>query len=129
MRAIELQGDLGYSHGFGNGGSDEIFFDPVLDYSMPYLGYATDLRAPWPFRNLCVFTELNFNQLLSGRGDHSLSLFTTPGVAYVSDTYQATIGVQLPLTHGAEKSAQIAVVGSFIIFVDQISPKFGWTPF
>src|SRR5579862_570391 len=122
MRAIELQGDVGYSHGFGSGGSDEIFFDPVLDYSMPYLGYSTDLRAPWPFRNLCVFTELNFDQLLSGRGDRSLSLFATPGVAYVSDTFQATVGVQLPLTHGAEKGAQIAVVGSFIIFVDQISP-------
>ena len=66
MRAIELQGDVGYSHGFGSGGSDEIFFDPVLDYSMPYVGYSTDLRAPWPFRNLCVFTEaFNFDQLLS----------------------------------------------------------------
>jgi hypothetical protein len=129
MRAIELQGDLGYSHGFGSGGSNEIFFDPVLDYSMPYLGYSTDLRAPWPFRKLCVFTEFNFSQLLSGRGDRSLSLFATPGVAYVSDTYQATVGVQLPLTHGAEKNAQIAVVVSFIIFMDQISPNFGWNPF
>jgi hypothetical protein len=128
LQAIELQGDLGYSHGFG-GGSDEIYFDPVLDYSMPYLDYSTGLRTPWPMKNLCVFTELNFSQLLSGGGDRSLSLFATPGVAYVSDTYQATVGVQLPLTKAAEKSAQMAVVGSFTIFMDQLSPRFGWTPF
>jgi hypothetical protein len=128
LRAIELQGDLGYSHGFG-GGSDEIFFDPVVDYSMPYLGYSTGIRTPWPMRNLCVFTELNFSQLLSGGGDGSLSMFATPGVAYVSETYQTTVGVQLPLTKAAEKSAQIAVVGSFTIFMDQLSPRFGWTPF
>jgi hypothetical protein len=129
LQAIELQGDLGYSHGFGDGGSDEIFFDPVLDYSMLYLGYSTGIRTPWPIRNLCVFSELNFSQPLSGRGDGSLSLFATPGVAYVSETYQATVGVQLPLTNAAEKSAQIAVVGSFTIFMDQLSPRFGWTPF
>jgi len=129
LQAIELQGDLGYSHGFGNGGSDEIFFDPVLDYSMPYLGYSTGIRTPWPMRSLCVFSELNFTQPLSGGGDASLSLFATPGVAYITHTYQATVGVQLPLTNAADKSAQIAVVGSFTIFMDQLSPRFGWTPF
>jgi hypothetical protein len=129
LQAIELQGDLGYSHGFGSGGSDEIFFDPVLDYSMPYLGYSTGIRTPWPMRNLCVFSELNFNQPLSGGDDRSLSLFVTPGVAYISEKYQTTVGVQLPLTNAAEKSAQIAVVGSFTIFMDQLSPRFGWTPF
>jgi hypothetical protein len=128
LQAIELQGDLGYSHGFGGGG-DEIFLDPVVDYSMPYLDYSTGLRTPWPLKNLCVFTELNFSQLLSGSGYGSLSLFATPGVAYVGDTYQATVGAQMPLTKAAEKSAQIAVVGSFIIFLDHLSPTFGWTPF
>ena len=128
LRAIELQGDFGYSHGFG-GGSDELFFDPVVDYSMPYLGYSTGIRTPWPIRNLCAFSELNLSQPLSGGGDGSLSMFATPGVAYVGETFQATVGVQLPLTQAAEKSAQLAVVGSFIIFLDQLSPTFGWRPF
>jgi hypothetical protein len=128
LGAVEFQGDIGYSHGFGGHGSDEIFFDPVLDYSMPYLGYSTDVRTPWPLKNLCAFTELNFEQLLGGEGDGSLSLFATPGLAYMTDTYQMTIGVQLPLTHGAEKAAQTAVVGSFMIFMDKLNPIFAWTP-
>jgi len=129
LSAIEFQGDFGYSHGFGGRGSDEIFFDPVLDYSVPYLGYATGLRTPWPLSNLCVFTELNFDQLLAGEGNGSLSLFATPGLAYVADTYQISVGVQVPLTHGAEQSAQTAVVGAFVIFMDKLNPAFAWMPF
>lgn len=128
LRAIEFQGDLGYSHGF-DGGGDQLFFDPVLDYSMPYLAYSTGLRTPWPFRNLCAFSEFNFSEPLSGGGGDSLSLFATPGIAYVGETFQATVGVQLPLTKAAEKNGQVAVVGSLIIFLDQLSPTFGWTPF
>jgi hypothetical protein len=125
LRALEFQGDVGYSHGFGGRGSDEIFFDPVLDYSLPYLGYATGVQTPWPLRNLCVFTEFNFDQLLDGSGDGSLSLFATPGLAYLADTYQITVGVQVPLTHGAEQNTQTAVVGAFLIFLDKLNPTFG----
>jgi hypothetical protein len=128
LDAIELQGDLGYSHGFG-GGSDELFFDPVLDYSMPYLDYSTGTRTPWLLRNLCVFTEFNFSQPLSGGGDASLSVFATPGVAYVGETFQATLGVQIPLTSAASQDSHLAVVGAFTIFMDQVSPTFAWTPF
>jgi hypothetical protein len=58
-----------------------------------------------------------------------LSLFTTPGVAYFTDTYQVTVGIQLPLTHSAEQNTQTAVMGSLIIFIDKLSPQFGWSPF
>ena len=129
LSAIEFQGDIGYAHGFGGRGSDEIFFDPVLDYSVPYLGYATGVRTPWPLSNLCVFTELNFDQLLAGEGDGSLSLFATPGLAYLTDTYQVTVGVQVPLTRAAEQNAQTAVVGAFMIFMDKLNPAFGSMPF
>jgi hypothetical protein len=128
LSAVEVQGDIGYSHGFGGRGSDEIFFDPVLDYSMPYLAYSTGLRPPWPLRNLCLFTELNFDQLLDGSGVGSLSLFATPGLAFVADTYQISFGVQVPLTHGAERNAQTAVVASFMIFMDKLNPTFDWMP-
>lgn len=127
--AVEFQGDIGYSHGFGGRGSDEMFFDPVLDYSMPYLAYSTGMRPPWPLDNICAFAELNFDQLLGGEGNGSLSLFATPGLAYVADTYQISVGVQIPLTHGAEQNTQTAVVGAFMIFMDKLNPAFAWMPF
>ncbi len=39
------------------------------------------------------------------------------------------VGIQLPVTNVAEKNQQVAVMGSFIIFLDQMSPRFGWSPF
>ncbi|HYL58976.1 MAG TPA: hypothetical protein VEU51_08905 [Candidatus Acidoferrales bacterium] len=129
LRAIELQGDLGFSHAFGSGHSDEVFFDPVVDYSMPYLAYATDTRIPWPLKKLCPFSELNFSQSLDGGDQHGLSLFVTPGVAYLTETYQLTVGVQVPVTHAAVQSSQVSLVGSAMIFLDKLSPRFGWTPF
>jgi hypothetical protein len=129
LRALEFQGDLGFSHTFANDSGDEIFFDPVVDYSMPYLAYATDMRIPWPLKDLCPFNELNFSRPLDGSGPRSLSLFATPGLAYITETYQLMVGVQLPVTHPAEQSAQVSVLGSVMIFLDQLSPQFSWTPF
>lgn len=129
LRAIEFQGDFGFSHAFGNDHSNEIFFDPVVDYSMPYLAYATDARIPWPLKNLCPFSELNFSQPLDGGGQRGLSLFVTPGVAYLTGTYQLSVGVQVPVTHAAVQSAQVSVLGSVMIYLDQLSPRFSWAPF
>jgi hypothetical protein len=56
-------------------------------------------------------------------------MFATPGLAYLTNTYQVTVGVQLPLTHDAEKNQQVAVMGSLIIFMDRLSPRFAWSPF
>ena len=96
---------------------------------MPYLGYSSELRIPWPLRNLCFFDELNFTQPLGGSGQGGLSMFTTAGVAYLTGTYQATVGIQLSLTQGAEHNTQTAAIGSLIIFIDKLNPQFGWSPF
>jgi hypothetical protein len=103
LRAIEFQGDLGYSHNFGGAGGDEIFFDLVLDYSMPYLDYSTAVRSGWPLKNMCVFMEFNFNQPLEGGDQSGVSLSLTPGVAYLTERHQVSVGMQVPLNHAAGK--------------------------
>jgi hypothetical protein len=37
FRAIEVHSDLGYSRILKDGSGDEIYFDPVIDYSFPYM--------------------------------------------------------------------------------------------
>lgn len=37
FRAVEFQGDLGYSRPLGDPPGDDIYFDPMIDYSFPYL--------------------------------------------------------------------------------------------
>ena len=47
FRAVEFQGDLGYSRTFG-ASADDLYFDPVIDYSLPYLSYEGATEVPWP---------------------------------------------------------------------------------
>jgi hypothetical protein len=120
LRAIEFQGDLGYSHSFASPASDEVFLDPVVDYSMPYLDYSTRMRNVWPLRNLCPFTEINFDKVLDGNGQRGVSIFATPGIAYIAKMFQLSVGIQVPLSNAAQENAQIAVMGSIIISVDPL---------
>ncbi len=128
LRAFEVHSDLGYSRILNDGGGDEIFFDPVVDYSFPYLQYLTKTQLPWPIRNLCLFAELNFDAVVSGSEQGSPTLYATPGISYLTDAYQISTGVQLPLNHDSEHNQQIAVVGMIDFSLDDF-PVVGWMPF
>jgi hypothetical protein len=120
LRAVEFQGDLEYSHTFGHPAGNLLLFDPVLDYSLPYLNYSANPDIPWPVDNLCIFTELNVEQSLSGPEGKALSVFVTPGLAYMTPAYQLTAGVQLPLNHHASRGENVAVIGSIIITIGRV---------
>lgn len=128
FRAIELHSDLGYSRILGDGAGDEIFFDPVVDYSFPYLQYLTKTEFPWPIKNLCFFAELNFDAVVSGDEQGSPTLYATPGISYVTDAYQISTGVQLPLNHTGEQNQQMAVLAEIQFSLDDV-PVLGWMAF
>ncbi len=128
FRALEVHSDLGYSRILSHGSGDEIFFDPVVDYSFPYLRYLTESKVPWPVENLCVFAELNFDAVVSGTDHAPPTLYTTPGLAYLTETYQVSLGVQLPLNHAGAQNQQLAVLGQIQFNLDD-APLFGWMPF
>ena len=128
LKAVEIQGDLGYSRSVGAAADDEFHFDPVIDYSFPYLAYVDGAKVPWPTCNLYVFTELNLEHTLRGNGEGPL-IFLTPGIAYATRTYQLNAGTQIALNHPTSRHERIGVVGSILIFLDELSPVFAWTPF
>ena len=129
LQALEFQGDLEYSHTFGHPAGNKLLFDPVLDYSVPYLNYSVNSDIPWPVDNLCIFAELNVEQIISGSENKLLSVFITPGLAYMTPAYQLTAGVQLPLNHHASRSENVAAIGSVIISIGRIDPLAGLSQF
>jgi hypothetical protein len=129
LRALEIQGDLGYSRLFDSKGSGQFFFDPVLDYSMPYLNYATAGTVSVWLRYFCPFIELNLDQPVGSGDGRPSDLFLMPGLALLAETYQASVGTQIALNHGTARDEQVAVVASILIFMDVIDPRFAWTPF
>ncbi len=124
LRAFEVHSDLGYSRITSGRGGDEIFFDPVLDYSLPYLQYLTESHLPWMIRNLCIFTELNFDAMVGGRESAAPTLYATPGLSYLTEDYLVSAGVQLPLNHAGEHTQQVAWLAQVQFFLDKI-PGFG----
>ena len=127
LRAIEVHSDLGYSRITQDGTGNEVFFDPMLDYSFPYLEYLTKSQLPWPLRKLCVFGELNFDEVIDGTEHGAPTLYETSGIGYVSEAYQVSAGVQLPLNHAGERAQQIAIMGEIEFALDDV-PVFGWMP-
>jgi hypothetical protein len=123
FRAVEFQGDLGYSRPLGDPPGDDIYFDPVIDYSFPYLYSQGAAEIPWPLRNLCVFADLNFDLPLRSRNS-SLTMFLTPGVSYLSHKYQISAGVQIAMNNATSSNEKTAVIGSVLIFLDALDPVF-----
>jgi hypothetical protein len=129
LRAVEIQGDIAYSHTFAGSGTDDVSFAPVLDYSLPYLSYSGFTGIAAPLRNICIFTEMSFDLLLSGAERHSLAIFITPGIAYMTPGYQISVAMQLPLDRQARQAENVAVIAGVIIAIDRIEPAFAWTLF
>jgi hypothetical protein len=129
LRALEIQGDIAYSHTFAGSGTDDVSFDPVLDYSLPYLSYSGFTGISGPLSNTCIFTEMSFDLLLSGAEQNSLAIFITPGIAYMTPAYQISVAMQLPLDRQARQGENVAVIAGVVIAIDRIEPAFAWTLF
>jgi len=123
FRAVEFQGDIGYSRTLSASSADDFYFDPVIDYSFPYLSYADLSQVPWPLHNLCIFAEFNFDQPLSYPNDRS-QMFLTPGVAYLNNYLQVSTGLQIALNGATSSNENIAFIGSVSIFLDALHPVF-----
>jgi hypothetical protein len=128
LRAFEVHSDLGYSRITSNGSGNEIYFDPMLDFSFPYLRYLTKSQLPWPIRNLCVFTQVSFDEVVGGSDHGSPTLYETSGIGYLTDAFQISAGVQLPVNHSGERAQQLALLGEIEFSLDDV-PVFGWMPF
>lgn len=128
FRALELHADLAYSRILQDGSGDEISFNTVFNYSLPYMQYLMKTELPQPVRNLCFFTEFNFDAVVSGSSAGAATLYTTPGISYLTDNYQVSAGVQLPLNHAADHAQQVALIGSVAFSLDSV-PVLGFMPF
>jgi hypothetical protein len=130
MRPLGFQGDVGYLPALGGQTSHDLFADVVIEYSMSYLSNnVQDIGLKWPFRNLFVFTEFNYDQLIRGPSGQTFpTILATPGIAYVSYHYELSLGTQLALNNATVPASHAAIIGLLDIFYDSFFPKWGnWT--
>jgi len=130
LRPFGIQSDIGYLPALGGHTNHELFADAVLEYSLLYLSNNVhDIGLKQPFRNLFLFTEFNYDQLVAGSsGEMFPNVLVTPGIAYVGYRFQISLGTQLALNNAAMAGTHAAVLGLIDIFYDSIIPRFGnWT--
>ncbi len=130
LRPFGIQSDFGYVPALGGHTSHRMFADAVVEYSLPYLSNnVRDIGLKWPLRNMFVFNEINYDQLISGpSGGTFPNLTATPGVAYVSYHFELALGTQLALNNASGPNTHAAILGLLDIFYDSIFSKPGnWT--
>jgi hypothetical protein len=130
LRPLGFQGDFGYLPALGGHTSHSMFADEVVEYSLPYLSNSVrDIGLKGPFRNLFLFTEFNYSQLITGPSQETFpGIVATPGIAYVSYHFELSLGTQLALNHASVPGTHAAVIGLLDIFYDSIFTSAGnWT--
>jgi hypothetical protein len=130
LRPFGIQSDFGYVPALGGHTRHDMFADATIEYSIPYLSNNVhDIGLKWPLRNLFLFNEINYEQLITGpSGETFPSLLATPGLAYVSYHFQLSIGTQFALNQASVSGNHAAILGLLDIFYDSVLPKIGnWT--
>jgi hypothetical protein len=130
LRPFGIQTDFGYVPALGGHTSHHMFADGVVEYSLPYLSNnVRDIGLPRPLRNLFLFNEINYDQLITGPSGQTFpTLLATPGLAYVSYHFEVAVGTQFALNNASRPGHHAAVVGLLDIFYDSLFPKLGnWT--
>ncbi|MBE3605186.1 hypothetical protein IMX07_16400 [bacterium] len=131
FRPFGFQGDFGYLPALGGHASHLMFADQVVEYSLPYLSNCVkDVGLRWPLRNLFLFNEFNYSQLITGPSGQTFPNFVaTPGIAYVGYRFELSFGTQFALNNASVPGTHAAVIGLLDIFYDSIIPQGNWTLF
>ena len=130
LRPLAVQSDFGYSPALGGPTTHHMFSDAVIEYSLPYLSNnVQDIGLKWPLRNMFLFNEFNYDQLITGPpGQTFPTILATPGLAYVSYHFEVALGTQFALNNASKPGTHAAILGLIDIFYDSIFPKWGnWT--
>jgi hypothetical protein len=129
LRPLGFQGNFGYQPAIGGHTSHPIEANQVIEYSLPYLSNnVQDIGLKPPFRNLFLFTEFNYDQLIKGPSGRTFpKIVMTPGIAYVGYHFELSVGTQLALNNAARPDTHAVVLGLLDIFYDSIIPQANWT--
>src|SRR5215469_904278 len=142
LRPLALQADIGYEVAVTGERERQATYDMVLEYSVPYLNRFirnADTRFDLEHNlrlghssgailgGMYPFIEFNGSTPVAGTAGSSAA-FLRPGLAYVGKYFQISAGADVPL-RGYLPSRRVGAVVLFDLFLNEVVPAFGWTPF
>ncbi len=131
LRPLALQVEAGYAGRIQGPANSDIFGNLEVEYSLEYLDHFVEqIDVRRPLVDLVPYIQFNYAQsFIASRLTTSPDFSLTPGLAYLGDYCELSVGAQVALNGAAPGGDGIAVLGLVEIFYDNIFPILGWKPF
>ena len=130
VRPLAVQGDAGFEVSIDRQRTTTFAHNIAVQYSIPYLqSFVRDFGLRWPFENLIVDGEFNFEHGVNGEDQGKTSAFVTPGIVYMDRHVEVGVAGRFPLNARAHDELDWGVVWIVDLFIDDILPWTDWQPF
>jgi hypothetical protein len=131
LRPFAVQAEAGYTGRIQGPANSDVFGNLELEYSLDYLDrFVERLNTARPWTDLVPYVQLNYTQsFIASRLTTSPDFRLTPGLAYLGDCCELSVGTQIELNNAAPSGDRVAVLGLVEIFYDDIFPVLNWKPF
>jgi hypothetical protein len=131
LRPLAVQAEAGYAGRIQGPANSDVFDNLELEYSLNYLDrFVERLNIGRPWIDLVPYIQFNYTQsFIASRLTTSPDFRLTPGIAYLGDYCELSVGTQIALNIAAPNGDRVAVLGLVEIFYDDIFPALNWNPF
>jgi hypothetical protein len=131
LRPFALQTELAYAGRIQGPANSDVVTNLELEYSLKYLDqFVERLNVGRPLVELVPYVQFNYSQsFIASRLTTKPDFRLTPGLAYLGEYCELSVGAQVALNGAAPSGDRVAVIGLVEIFYDNISPILGRNPF
>jgi hypothetical protein len=131
LRPFAVQAEVRYTGRIQGPANSDVFGNFEVEYSLKYLNdFVERINLDRPLVELVPYVQLNYAQsFIASRLTTSPDFRLTPGVAYLGNYCELSVGGQVTLNGAAASGDRIAVIGLVEVFYDNIFPVLGWEPF
>ncbi len=131
LRPFAVQTEVGYTGRIQGPANSDVFCNLEVEYPLQYLDrFVGGLSSSRPWTELVPYLQANFAQsFIASRLTTSPDFRITPGVGYLGDYCELSVGTQIALNGAAPSGDRVAVIGLAEVFYDNIFPALGWSPF
>jgi hypothetical protein len=131
LRPLAIQAEAGYAGRLQGPANSDVFANLEVEYSLSYLDrFVEPIGTNRQWLDLVPYAELDYSQSLIASRLTTLPDFRlTPGLAYLGDYCEVSVGAQVALNDAARPGDRVAAIGLIEVFYDEIFPALAWKPF
>lgn len=131
LRPFAIQAEVGYAGRVQGPANSDDFANLEFEYSLQYLDdFVERIGIREPVLDLVPYIQFNYSQaFITSRLTTSPDFRLTPGIAYLGDTFEVSLGPQIALNGAHASGDGVGLLGLVEIFYDESFPTLGWNPF